>query len=844
VNAIPLAVDFHRSEFGVTPLVGGKGRNLMALAAAGFPVPVGFVITTEAYSRFVAHAPWLRAAVNALDLANAEHLRDQCRAIREQLAALPLPPEIEQETRDALARVGTSGAHVPIAAWAVRSSSSFEDLAQAAFAGAHDTYLNVTAANVATRVRDCFVSLWGDRAVAYRHHQGFDQHAARMAVVVQAQVACDVAGVGFSIDPVAGRVDRIVIDANYGLGESVVSGEADVDHFEVDKCSLQVVDRRIGAKREAVVATRSGTTSRPTEDARASEPCLTEAQVSRVGDLVRAVETHYGWPQDTEWGLHDDTLYLFQSRPVTAVEPRWTRDESAERFPNPMSPLTWDFISVAFKGSLAHSLSLMGLPPIRSDWFALFDHYVYGNQTAVELLGTFRPLRARSVPELVAELPSLARRYEWVVDLPVIWARDLDRYLVRLGRLSAAPVAELDVPALWDHVVEMLDLASDYFRPNIAISLTQTILHRVLHALVSMVAGPDRVLGVVDGLLAGCETKTALVNREIHGLARLAADTPALHTLLLAAPGRVIAAERRLEAFPAFAARFARFLDDHGHRELDMDYLQPTWSGQPGVVLDSIALILRAGIDEDPATTARDQQARQFDTEHQFLSAVPPDLRFFFRELIRLARAYTTLDDVEHYETTRLNPVARRVACALGERLVACGALDAAEDIFFLRKDQVEAAVVAYPRLDAARVRRLAYDTKRGYDRAWASPPPWTRGTAPAPSLGGQALRGLPGSPGQVTGPCFIVTGPDDFARFPAGAVLIAKTTNPAWTPLFYSASGLVTEAGGPLSHGAVTAREMRLPAVMGVRDVTRRLRNGQIVAVDGTAGTVDPGAD
>ena len=842
--AHPLVVDFDRPEYGVTPLVGGKGRNLVALTAAGFPVPPGFVVTTEAYARFVTQAPWLRAAVAVLDFATPESLRVQCAAIRERLAVLPLPLEVEAATAAALARVDVGGGRATPGAWAVRSSSSFEDLAQAAFAGAHDTYLNVMGASeVARRVRDCFVSLWGDRAVAYRHHQGFDQLAARMAVVVQAQVACEVAGVGFSIDPVAGRVDHIVIDANYGLGESVVSGEADVDHFVVDKRSLRLVDRRIGSKREAIVATASGTASQETTSDLAAAACLTEAQVTAVAELVRSVESHYGWPQDTEWGVRRETLFLFQSRPVTAVEPRWTRDESAERFPNPMSPLTWDFITVAFRGSLSHSLALMGLPPIGSDWFALFDHYVYGNQTAVELIGTFRPLQARTVPELVAELPSLARRYEWVVDLPVIWARDLDRYLVGLGRLSAAPLAELDVPGLWAHVTEMLDLASDYFRPNIAISLTQTILHRVLHALVSMVAGPDRALTVVDGLLAGCETKTALVNREIHDLARLAADIPGLRTLLLANTGRALVQGTRLDAFPAFAARFRRFLDDHGHRELDMDYLQPTWSGQPWVVLDSVALILRAGLDEDPAAAARDQQARQFETEHQFLAAVPADVRFFFRELIRLTRAYTTLDDVEHYETTRLNPVARRVACAVGERLVAIGALDAAEDVFFLRKGELETAVAGYPNVDVATVRRQAYDTKRGYDGAWASPPPWTRGAPPAPALGGRALTGLPGSPGQVTGPCFLVTGPDDFARFPAGSVLVAKTTNPAWTPLFYSAAGLITEAGGPLSHGAVTAREMRLPAVMGVRDATRLLRTGQVVRVDGTAGTVDPGA-
>lgn len=832
-----LIVFFDQPEAAPVSVVGGKGHNLLALTAAGFPVPPGFVVTAQAYQLFLDGLPWLDAELAAFDYTSPDRLRDQCTRLRARLGDVPLPQAVRDAVRAALARISPAGD----GAFAVRSSSTFEDLAQAAFAGQHDTYLNVRGAEaLCDRVRDCFVSLWGDRAVLYRHHQGFTQREARMAVAVQRQIACTVAGVGFSVHPVSGRIDCLVIDANYGLGESVVAGECEVDHFELDKASLAVVAQTLGHKERMLVAVPEGVEERHVPAAQADVPCLSEAQVQAVARLVKRVEAHYGWPQDIEWGFEGDTLYQFQSRPVTTLQPRWTRDESAERFPNPISPLTWDFISVAFRGSLAHSMALMGLPPLQGDWFAVFDNYVYGNQNAVELIASYRPIRARSVEDLAAEIPDVRRRYAWVLDLPVNWARDLDRYLIRMGRLSGVALDHADVPTVWRHLLDVLDVASEYFRPNIAISMTQAFLHRLLHGLVRMVVGPEKSLPVVDGLLAGCETKTAVVNRELHELAQLAGRTPALRDELLERGGRDFWERGRAEAYPGFARRFGRFLEDHGHREMDMDYYHATWSGQPWVVLDAVILILRGGPAEDPAETARRLRERYFVTEYEFLVAVPEPLRFFFRELIRLARTYTSLDDLEHYQTTRINPTARRAALALGKRLQERGILDRPDDIFFFHKADLEELVAAYPNEARDDFRCRAAAGRRSYEAAVARTPAWSLAEPAAEAAAATgALRGLPGSPGKVSGTCFRVQVPEDFARFPQGAILVARTTNPAWTPLFYSASGLITESGGPLSHGAVTAREMRLPAVMSVRGVMALLQDGQRVTVDGTQGLV-----
>jgi len=834
---VNLVVPFDQPEHGLVSIVGGKGGNLIALTAAGFPVPPGFVVTAEAYQQFLASVPDLDNDLAAFDYQRPEVLRDQCDRLRERLSRIALPESVRQAVHAGLERLGATAGD----AFAVRSSSTFEDLAQAAFAGQHDTYLNIRGVDaIGERIRDCFVSLWGDRAVLYRHHQGFTQCDARMAVVVQRQIACEVAGVGFSVNPVSGRLDRMVLEANYGLGESVVAGGCEVDHFELDKRTLAIVERSIGHKDSMLVPTPDGVEERRIEAKDADRPCLSDERIQEVARLLQRVETHYGWPQDIEWGWHEGRLYQFQSRPVTTLPPRWTRDESAERFPRPMTPLTWDLFESAFRQSAAHSLAIMGLPPLQADWFQFFHCHIYGNQNAVDLVGSYRPLRSRSPQELASELPELRRRYAWVLDLPVSWARDLDRYLIRLGRLSGRDLEKASLPEVWAHLQELLGVALEYFRPNLAITTTGAFLHRLLHGLAAMILGPERALPVVDGLLAGCETKTVVVNRELHELACLAMRTPALRQALLTHGGRAVWERGELAAFPEFAARFERFLEDHGHREMDMDHYHPTWSGQPWIVLDAITLIVRNDAAEDPAETARRQRQRYFETEHQFLSAIPEDLRFFFRELIRLARTYTTLDDLEHYQTTRLNPVCRRAILTVGQRLQEQGILDRPDDAFFLRKTELEQLIAGTENGQREEVRRKVREARKAYEESGRQPPPWALNEAVTTNSNEtNLLRGLPGSPGRVTGPCFLVRVPEDFARFPQRAILVAPTTNPAWTPLFYSALGLITESGGPLSHGAVTAREMRLPAVMSVRGVMGHLRDGQIVTVDGTQGIV-----
>jgi rifampicin phosphotransferase len=651
---------------------------------------------------------------------------------------------------------------------------------------------------------------------------------------------------------VSGELGEMIIDANFGLGESVVSGEAEVDHWVLDKTTLAVRHVRIARKTHCVVEAGASGGTREAEigNAHATRPSLTDSQLRDVGALLVRVEGSYGFPQDIEWGIAGDRLWVLQSRPVTTIPPRWTRDESAERFPNVISPLTWDFVEEGFHRSLNHSFRLMGFPAFNGKWFGLHGHYVYGNQNAVELYARRAPFTPpRSLDDLRALIPVLRQNFGWVQELPVAWHRDLDYYLLKIGEFMAEPLAMKTPRELWDFVLRVNAHGANYFLPNIAISISHGLLYRFLHGLLQLAAGHAAAAGLFDRLLAHCETKTGIINRELFELAQIVRREPMLERALTTSGSRMLLAAGALDLWPEFWARFEKFLRDHGHREIEFDAYAPTWLEAPWVVLDNIRLFLQSQLDATPAARERELKIRQQQAELELYATLPPDVHFFFGEILRLTRLYTSLDDLEHYQTTRLTLPLRRGLHELGVRLVASGVLAEPMDIFFARQSQIDAAIradaeVSWRELAACvRAQKVSYLAAKTDPPAWTFPPPRGNGKGSHPNGSAPArasvLTGIAGSAGVAEGPVYLVLSSDDFAAFPKNAVLVARTTNPTWTPLFYNAAAIITESGGPLSHGAVTAREMRLPAVMAVKGSLTRLRNGQRVRVDGGAGEV-----
>ena len=792
-------------------LTGGKGSRLALLKSQGFAVPDAFIVTSAGYSLFVQEIPQ-----NEISHLIENH---------------PLPILLREAILNHLASFDSDGL-------AIRSSSTMEDLADSAFAGQHETFLNVRGAeNILESIRQCFISLWNERAISYREQRGYHHHQAAMAVVVQRLVPCESAGVAFSLNPVTGNTCTIVVEANHGLGESVVSGETDTDHWELDRSTLKIRKETISHKTEKTISTDNGVMLQRLSAEEGRKACLSPEKLEDIGRLILAVEAAARFPQDIEWGYADGQLWLLQARAVTTIPANWTREESAERFPNPITSLTWDFIEKGFHRSLNYSLGLMGMPPCKERWFGSFDHYIYGNQNLVEIYCHRSPFTITSHKDLESLIPVLRKEFHWVQQLPINWARDLDTYLIGIGKAQAVDSSTLGDAELWSHIKNMAEQGSDYFLPNIAISITHGSLCRLLHHLISLTLPAAEAPAVFQALLAWGNTKTSQINRELHGLAEIIRDDADLTNHLINYSSREFAESDLMTSFPEFGKRFHKFLEDHGHRETDIDMYQPPWGDAPWIVVDHLRALLRAGISRDPIHVEREAKLAAYHAEEKLLSRVPGEFRFFYSEIIRLARLYTQLDDMEHYQTTRLNLPMRRALHVLGQRFTAQGILAEPMDIFHATESQIDQLLS--DGISKNLLTAIAKQ-KQTYQDACVRTPGWQPHEEDTVNISRKdSLHGKAGSPGVAEGTVYQVKGPEDFANFPKGAILVSRTTNPAWTPLFHLAAAVITESGGPLSHGAVTARELGIPAVMGIPNCMNTLTEGTRVQVDGLRGIV-----
>ena len=818
-------------------LSGGKGSNLAKLTQFGFSVPEGIIITSECYRDFIANAQHTLRKVDNFCFDKPEVLRKESLNLQTELKTVPLPDRLSVEISDFIR-------DTELEYFSVRSSSTMEDLSGAAFAGQHDTFLNVkgVANSLLDHVKLCFISLWNDRALAYRRKLGFSHLDASMAVVVQKMVRSEISGVAFSINPINGSLRELIIDANYGLGESIVSGEFEVDHFIIDKSTKRVIDCKIAEKSFKIVCVESGTeTVRISDDERLVQ-CADDGKLDEITQTVIEIENAYRFPQDIEWAYSNSKLYILQSRPITSIAPKWKRDESAERFPNVITPLTWDFVEEGFHNSLNYSFKLMGFPTYSGKWFSMFNNYIYGNQNAVEIYAGKLPFSLKSVNDLKKMIPEMREKYTWVQELPVRWLCDLDNYLIKIGSFLSVRLENKTIKELWIYVNDVNRFGNNYFLPNIAISITQSLLYKLLFHLLKSVTENDEIAKLLfDDLVAFCETKTGIINKEIYKLAQIAYSNPELKNIIMQNSSKIMIEQDMLTSYTSFYSKFQQIISSHGHREMDFDIYHPAWGEMPWIILDYIKGILDSNsCKETPSEKERELRIKALNAEATVFKKIPSELHFFFHEIIRLVRLYTTLDDLEHYQTMRLSVPMRKGLLELGKRLTEYKIIERKEDIFFISKSDIDEACEATDpvRVLVGKINKIN-SAKESYLHNQKISPEWILGMNENTISSNNALSGLPGSPGKVEGEIFIVLSPDDFSAFPKNAILVTKTTNPTWTPLFYKAAALITESGGPLSHGAVTARELQIPAVMSVKGCLSILKNGDKVFVDGTSGTV-----
>ncbi len=863
--------------------VGGKGASLARLYAAGLPVPDGFHVTTAAYRRFVAANDLqakVLAALDQVDASQPKTFETASRAIGDLFANAPVPTEIEQEINAAyLALYRKSefeNRELPVA---VRSSATAEDLPDLSFAGQQDTYLNVQGtAALQDAVKRCWASLWTPRAIGYRAQHNIDHSTVALAVVVQTLVNADAAGIMFTANPVSGRREQVVINAAWGLGEAIVGGAVTPDTFVVDKAAERVIECEIADKHVMTVRVDQGTAERGVPEPLRRARVLSDHQAVALAQIGMQIEKLYGMPVDIEWTLTatpapaaqaEGGFSIVQARPITALaEPtpgalsdwklpdpkgKYLRASIVDLMPDPISPLFasmgFDALSRGMDRAMSElTKSKAGLP---HDYIVTINDYAYQNakldgRMAWWLLTGMLPQFPRMLRDGLRLWREIAHpQYAEVVQR---WQGTAPAQLSAIELLSAA--REMTKAAMYNLAWQLTWMG--------AAAGSEALLTRVYDKLVKRKGDPEATTFVM-----GYDSTPIRAEKSLYDLAAWCRAHDETASYVLNTPSAELASRLGPGDAPTgdwreFQERFCRHLQEFGHLIYDLDFAKPLPLDDPAPMLEAIKMYLR-GEGANPHERQQTLESKRVQAVERILHRLKGLRRWAFTKALNWAQPLAEAREDGIAAIGLGYPLVRQHLLELGRRLVAAGVVERPDDIFWLREDELERAVAALMRGEPPSPMMELIQERRSYQRAAkrVTPPPvlppsktvWginveSFTAADQSSQASGTLKGAGTSAGRVTAPARVLHGPEDFDQMRPGDILIAGITTPAWTPLFAMASGVVTDIGGPLSHGSIVAREYGIPAVMGTGVATTRIRSGQIITVDGSAGVVTISAD
>ncbi|MEU3337927.1 phosphoenolpyruvate synthase [Streptomyces sp. NPDC006668] len=868
--------------------VGGKAAHLGELIKAGVRVPDGFCLTTRAFRRFLELCQGLDKIYVQLEQLDPGDLAAVARIgadVRGRLGESAVPEDVRAELLDAWRRSGTGHSY------AVRSSATTEDLADASFAGQHDTCLNVDGADqLLDSVRQCWISLFTDRAIGYRSRFGHGHRQAELAVVVQRMVLPEVAGVMFTADPISGHRRTVVVNASYGLGEAVASGRVNPDLYRVLEDGT--IHRTIADKRIMIRPLPSGgVAEQDTPQALRTAQALPDDRVAELAALGRRIQERFGSPQDIEWTWSDGRIEVIQARPITSL------------FPLPQPPADRRlrvYFSFGHQQVMTDAIKPLGTSVLRT-FFPFGRRHPDGQSTQQVVAGSrifFDYTEALHSPLSRRMLARAAGSMDQRVGDALLALAGSDRFrahqrfdLRRELAINAVVVrtaARVSADLCWGRMRTKQSRAVAFAERTLAECRAAiggqdaadggaNVLARIQHSLRTVPIGVFTELTLPQGsamtarrlilrlsrnwlgdirdvpaldksLPGNLATEMAL---EIGDLADLVRDQPALQAFLASFPEPFRPGD--LDPLPggrAFRRALEAFLDDHGMRcPGEIDITRERWSERPEQLFAGILVNARTGHRGEHRERHRAAERAAEQAVAGLLDRIrkTPLGRPKAAVMSRLIGVYrTTMGLREHqkYLTVRLFDIYRRAIRTEVRALVAAGVLARATDADFLTLDELRRLVdgdVPDGLCDIIVARRNAHEADRFLrpPRLFTSEGELVTGAHPAPGADGVHV-GVPVSAGVVEGRARVVLRPQD-ANLDDGDILVARFTDPAWTPLFAAVSGIVLEIGGLMTHGAVVARELGIPSVAGVDDATRLIKDGTRIRVDGTAGTVEP---
>jgi phosphoenolpyruvate synthase/pyruvate phosphate dikinase len=852
-------------------VVGGKGANLGEISEInGIRVPDGFCISTEAFKRIIGETPSINELLDQVSLLKVEDrnkISELSDKIRRLIEGTALPEDIHEEIVRHLSRRGEQNAY------AVRSSATAEDLPTASFAGQQDTYLNIMGKEaILKHVSKCWASLYTERAVTYRIQNGFDHRKVHLAVVVQKMILPQAAGILFTADPVTSNRKVSSIDASFGLGEALVSGLVNADVYKVS--SGKVIAKKISTKKLAVFASQDGGTKEQEIDPeRQNRQALTNEQILQLEHLGRKIEKHFGHPQDIEWCLVDGTFYIVQSRPITTLFP----------IPEAKDQENHVYVSVGHQQMMTDPLKPLGLSFFRLTTVRPMD--TAGGRLFVDItqdlaspdkrdiilnvLGKSDPLIQdalmtiwergdfiKSLPDDTKE-PSSSKSNQGVSPTGFQTLNDYDPQIVSdLIKSSQTSIDKLrrDIQtqsgsALFDFILEDIQ----ELRRSISDSHSFGVIMTAMNASSWINENMMRWLG--DNNVAGTLSQsvpnniTSEMGLELLDVADVIRPHPEVINYL-----QYVKDDSFLDELVQFdggqESRHAicAYLNKYGMRCAgEIDITKPRWSEKPTTLVPMILCNIKNC--ESNASHFKFEQGRQeaLNKEQELLERLKqlPDGEQKAKEtkrMIGLVRNLSGYREYPKYGIVSRYFVYKQALLKEAERLVQADVIHEKEDIYYLTFEELHEAVrtneLDYQIISRRKDEYESYE-KLTAPRVITSDGEIVAGEYKREHLPAEAIVGLPVSSGVIEGHARVILNLED-AFLEGGDILVTSFTDPSWTPLFVSIKGLVTEVGGLMTHGAVIAREYGLPAVVGVENATKLIRDGQRIRVHGTEGYVE----
>jgi len=852
-------------------VVGGKGANLGELSKIeGIRVPDGFCISTEAFKRIIGETTSINELLDQLSLLKVED-REKIRAlsgeIRRVIEGVAIPEDIHEEIISHLSSLGEKNAY------AVRSSATAEDLPTASFAGQQDTYLNIVGKEaILKHISKCWASLFTERAVTYRLQNGFDHRKVYLAVVVQKMVFPQIAGILFTADPVTSSRKVLSIDASFGLGEALVSGLVNADTYRVR--NGEVTDKKISTKKLAMYALKDGgTKEQEIEPERQNRQALTDEQILQLERIGRKIEEHVGHPLDIEWCLADDTFYMVQSRPITTLYP----------IPEAADGENHVYVSVGHQQMMTDPMKPLGLSLFQLT--AARPMYEAGGRLFVDVTDDLASPAKRDIlvnvlgksdPLIRGALVTILERGDFIKSLPndkqeqsagksnqgrppagYQTLNDYDPAIVSdLMERSQASIEELQQSIQTKSGPELIDFIQEdiqQLRKGISDPRSFGVIMTAMNAASWINEKMEEWLGEKNVADTLSQSVTNNITSEM-GLALLdVADVirpypevveylqHARNDSFLDGLAKLRGGKEARDAIYAYLTKFGM----RGVGEIDIT--RTRWSEKPTTI---VPIILRNIKNFEPgAGKRRFEQGRQeaLEKEQDLLDRLKqlPDGEQKANEakrMISLIRNFSGYREYPKYGIVNRYFVYKQALLKEAERLVQANVLHEKEDIYYLTFEELH-EVVRTNKLDYQIISKRK-DEYKLYEkltppRVITSDGEIIAGEYKRENIPAEALVGLPVSSGVIEGRARVILNMEG-ADLEDGDILVTSFTDPSWTPLFVSIKGLVTEVGGLMTHGAVIAREYGLPAVVGVENATKLIKDGQRIRVHGTEGYVE----